>query len=207
MLHQVPAYYSPEARTIVPTFQSGYVFNALAPSVVYEPKLAQSVYPNTIPVVGVNTRANDCSQCCINGDCKERNERDLSAAIDKKVKEQIEKYNAELERQARANCAECCAADLAKKQVVNAPPLALEPCLENMENLPCCEQARPKSPCCPGTMAVLKQEPSAQATNCKHCPYEADQILSLDEKIQMIRRNLNLPGNFIRQVSLANLRL
>lgn len=192
MLQQVPAYYSPEARTILPTFQSGYVFNALAPSVVYEPKLAQSVYPSTIPVVGVNTRANNCSQCCINGDCKERNERDLSDAIDKKVKEQIEKYNAELERQARANCVECCEADLIKKQEelnqATNTAVALQPCLKKMENLSCCEQARPKSPC--------PSQPPVQATPCNNCPYEADQRLSLDEKIQMIRRNLNLPGNF-----------
>ena len=201
MLHQVPAYYTTvisaaEGRAIVPTFQSGYVFNALTPSVVYEPKLARAVYPNTIPVVGVNTRANDCAPCCVQGDCKERNERDLTDAIDKKVKEQIERYNAEMERQARANCVECCAADLAK----NPLPI-IEPCLKKMENLSCCENMRPKSPCCenmrPKSQCCENMRPKSPCCEnmrpkspCCQGKYE----LSIDDKIQMIRRSLNLPG-------------
>lgn len=155
---------------ITTSYQTAHIYNALTPSFVYEPKVAGAVYPNLIPVTGILTRSShDCEKCCVRGDCKLVNERELNKTIDKKVREQIDRYNTEMvvKAEAAAVAASCCNQC---PEIQCSSKVIQEHCLERMNQLSCKE-------------VVL----------CKKCPYETPRCLNLDQKIQRIREELNLP--------------
>lgn len=162
---------------ITTSYQTAHIYNALTPSVVYEPKIAGAVYPNYIPVNGIFTRSShDCEKCCVRSDCKAVNDRELIQEIDKKVREQIEKYNTEMVVKAEATAAAVCCNQCSVNQC--SANSVQEQCFEQMSQLSCCDKQIDE--------VVL----------CKKCPYETAKCLNLDEKIQRIRQELNLPGIF-----------
>lgn len=181
--YQVP-YFTNVITPVKTVQQSGYVLNAVTPSVVYEPQLAGPVYPNHIPVLGVRTGP---SNCYLSNEHSEYQQQKLNDVIDRRVKEQILRYNEAQKIKTLENC------------IANE-----EACLENkMKNLSCDEKENlEKAVLDPFCEPVLEKEPCPQEIfdHTQHerfiqkkCPPEEPKCLNLDEKIQLIRSELNLP--------------
>ena len=160
MIQQVP-YYVAMPFNASPSFQSAYLFNSLVPSVVYEPQMTATPYSTLIPINGYQARpaVNNCVRC----DCTERNKAELDADIDRRVKQQINKYNSELAVQSCPSCcSDCCTSCNSKKNCVK----------QQLE-----------------TVHTLVDHDPLNTTCCQ--PMKS---LNLDEKIDLIRKELNMPS-------------
>lgn len=165
-------------QPVLPSYQSAYMFNSLAPSVVYEPKLTGSVFPNHLPVLPiVQAQPSGCQKCCTSANCRDDSERRINVAIDRRVREQINQYNAELMAPKCPTESSCQSSTCFEAPKSECSSLHVDKCVTGMKKLSCCDGQ--------------SHEP---VNNCKKCPYDQPKCLNLDEKIDLIRHELNLPG-------------
>lgn len=199
-------------QVVVPQYQSAHIYNTLTPSVVYEPRLAGPVYQQQIPVLGY-TRPINCEQWCLTAEEKERS---INRDIDRRVREQINRYNLESEKIAAATCATLCDKSVeiiapmtgcsvpvkeCKATILPTVPI-IDQCFEKMKRLSCNDKpVLVEQVCYENEKPVLVEEvfcpeplpPQEILEVCRKCPYEGQKLLNLDEKIQRIRQELNLP--------------
>ncbi len=157
--YQVPIYGHPhyiQTMLTAPAYQSGYVYNSLLPSVVYEPKTAGQLLASNIPLLASVQRQpppQDCNQHCESL----QSETAINYLIDKKVREQISKYNNSI----NSDCPS-------------------RPCL-------------PVPDCCNEVDKCAEQLASLSCNQCTH-HQKQQPCMNLDERIQLIRAELNLPA-------------
>ena len=160
MIQQVP-YYVAMPFNASPSFQSAYLFNSMVPSVVYEPHMTTSPYPTLIPINGYQARPAVSS--CVRCDCNERNKAQLDADIDRRVKQQINKYNSQLAVQ---SCPSCCS--------------------------DCCSSCNNQKNCVKQQLEAVDTLVDPDPLNSACC--QPMKSLNLDEKIDLIRKELNMPS-------------